>query len=500
MVGKKLGILFLFSVVLAFFAGYFSSRVLPEFSPRNTQDIFEFITDSLELNYLYDLEETEKNIAFVRSMEAIVEAYASLNNDPYTRVVSSPLSVTPGSDETFVGIGVGFSFEGLNLRIGFVYLEGAAHGLLYPNDLVTGIIKDEVTILFDSLQNEDQVLALLSGTLGEMKSFLVMNPNGEIQVVNITYQAIETPSVYAVNLLEPNIGYIRIARFSSAPDSTTLGTAGLFQNLLNTLETTVLAPGGLQKTLILDLRDNPGGSLSALHNQNQSAQVPGIAQQLIRKNLDQTIFTMIPKSGVVQNFYGNLAVPKPYNIAILVNEQSASAAEVLAAALMEEGYTLYGQQTYGKGVYQNQTRITDIGDIRYSLVYTEGQWFYGDNLNVATTPLNVTPIEQTGFKSLIMPVYDGAVGFDQVSQSLSRYQSFFNTYYGLTGNQRLRTDGYFDVKTQGVFQMFQSEQELTVTGQLDLSTARKVHLLYMELSSDLSNDMQLAQLVELLRG
>jgi carboxyl-terminal processing protease len=499
-VGKKLGILFLFSVILAFFAGYFSSRVLPEFSPRNTQDIFDFITDSLELNYLYDLEETEKNIAFVRSMEAIVEAYARLNNDPYTRVVSSSLSVSPGSDETFVGIGVGFSFEGLNLRIGFVYLEGAAHGLLYPNDLITGVIQNEETTLFDSLQSEAEVLSLLSGTLGEMKSFVVMNPDGIIQVVNITYQAIETPSVYALNLLEPNIGYIRITHFSSAPNASTLGTAGLFQNLLNTLETSVLAPGGAQKTLILDLRDNPGGSLSALHNQNQSAQVPGIAQQLIRKNLDQTIFTMIPKSGVVQNFYGNLAAPKPYNIAILVNEQSASAAEVLAAALMGEGYTLYGQQTYGKGVYQNQVRITDIGNVRYSLVYTEGQWFYGNNLNVSTTPLLVTPILQTGMKSLSMPVYRGTVSFNQVSQALSLYQSFLNEYYQLSGNQTLRTDGYFDANTQTAIQMFQIEQEISVTGQLDLSTARKIHTLFMELTSDVSNDMQLAQLVELLRG
>jgi carboxyl-terminal processing protease len=499
-VGKKLGILFLISVLLSFFAGYFASRVLPEFSPRNTQDIFEFITDQLELNYLYDLEDSEKNIAFIRSMEAIVEAYANLNNDPYTRVVSSPLSVTPGSDETFVGIGVGFSFEGLNLRIGYVYVEGAAHGLIYPNDLITGIIKDDVTLLFDSLQSEDEVLALLSGTLGEMKSFLVMNPNGEIQMVNITYQAIETPSVYAVNLLEPNIAYIKITRFSSAPNASSMGTAGLFQDLLNTLESTVLLTGGLEKTLILDLRDNPGGSLSALHNQNESSLVPGIAQQLIRKNLDQTIFTMIPKSGVVQNFYGNLAQQKPYNIAILVNEHSASASEVLAAALMAEGYTLYGQETYGKGVYQNQVRITDIGDVRYSLLYTEGQWFYGNNLNVATTPLNVTPIAQTGIKSLNMPIYDGIISLDQVSQGLSLYQSFFNAYYELTGNQRLRTDGYFDQKTQSIIQMFQNEHEIAVTGKLDLSTARKVHILFMELSSDLSNDMQLAQLVELLRG
>jgi carboxyl-terminal processing protease len=500
MVGKKLGILFLFSVVLAFFAGYFSSRVLPEFSPRNTQDIFEYITDSLEEYYLYDLEESEKNIAFVRSMEAIVEAYAALNQDPYTRVVSSPLSVTPGSDESFVGIGVAFAFEGLNLRIGYVHHDGAAAGLIYPNDLITGIIENEQTILFQTLSSEEEVLGYLSGTLDETKSFLIQNPDEVIQVVDITYQAILTPSVYAVNLLEPNIAYIRITRFSSAPNANTMGTAGLFQELLNTLEETTLLSGESEKTLILDLRDNPGGSLSALHNQNEASQVPGIAQQLIQKNLDKSIFSMIPKSGEVQRFYGNLSQPKPYQIAVLVNENSASAAEVLAAALMEEGYTIYGSETYGKGVYQNQVRITDIGDVRYSLIYTEGEWFYRNNLNVSTTPLEVTPLIQTGILGISMPVYQGPVEKDQVSLSLSLYQAFLNVYYELSGLSRLRTDGYFDQKTEDAIEDFQLEHELEVTGTLNIETARKIHDVYMALTNDLSNDMQLAQLVELIRG
>lgn len=500
MVGKKLGILFLVSVILSFFAGYFSSRVLPEFSPRSTQDIFDYITDQLDEYYLYDLEETEKNIAFVRSMEAIVEAYASLNNDPYTRVIASSLSTTPGSDESFVGIGIAFVFENNDLRVNFVYKDTAADGLLYPNDLIIGVMQGSEQILFETLATDDNVFALLSGGLGDQKMLIVKNPDGLTNVVTITFQEIDTPSVYSVDLSEPNIAYLRITRFSAAPDSTTLGTAGLFQDLLNALESSILASGGSSKTLILDLRDNPGGSLSALHNQNEASVIPGIAQQLIRKNLDQTIFTMIPKNGVVQSFYGNLAQPKAYNIAVLVNENSASAAEVLAAALMEEGYTIYGSETFGKGVYQNQVRITDIGDVRYSLLYTEGQWFYGNNLNISASPLHVTPIVQTGVYALSMPVYNGLIVKDQVSLHLSAYQAFFNTIYQLEGIQRLRTDGYFDEQTEAIIERFQLEHELTVTGQLDLATARKIHEVYMELSTTMTSDQQLQQLIALLKG
>lgn len=500
MVGKKLGILFLASVILSFFAGYFSSRVLPDLGPRNTSDIFDFITSHLEEHYLYDIDDLEKNLAFVRSIEAIAEAYAALNNDPYTRVISSSLSTTPGSDETFIGIGVSFAFEGNDLRIGNVNPSGAAAGLLYPNDIVIGIRHQGNDVLFETLASTDAVLSYLSGSLGDTRTLIVENPDGIITFVDVTYQAIETPSVFGVNLLEPNIGYIRITRFSAPITDVSIGTAGLFQNLLNTLESTVLAPGGETKTLILDLRDNPGGSLSALHNQNVSSQVPGIAQQLIRRNLERPIFSMSNRKNEITNYYGNLTQPKGYQIAVLVNEQSASAAEVLAAALMEEGYTLYGMPTFGKGVYQNQIRITDIGSIRYSLIFTEGSWFYGDNLNVATTPLQVTPIPQTGYYALGMPVYQGLVTFDQVSLSLRPYQSFFNLYYNLSGGFRLRTDGYFDLKTDQVIRTFQAEHAIPVTGSLDLLTSRKVHDLYMEKISDMTYDMQLAQLVELLRG
>ena len=155
---------------------------------------------------------------------------------------------------------------------------------------------------------------------------------------------------------------------------------------------------GEGKTLIIDLRDNPG-ALTALHNQGVSSLIPGIAQQLLPRNIVAPLFTMIPRSGTVQVFEGALSQLKPYDIKVLVNEHSASAAEVLAAALQSRGgYELYGRPTYGKGVYQNQLRLSDINGIRYSLIYTEGQWYYGDSLNVSTTPLDVNLINNTGIK------------------------------------------------------------------------------------------------------
>lgn len=497
MVNKKLGILFLFSVILAFLAGFFAQRILPSTPQNNSSDMFDYIIQSFENYYYYDLEDEEIHEAFIRSMEAAINSIAEANNDPYTRLLAIPLSATPSDDEKFVGIGISFLFEDQNLRIGYVYPQGPAHGKFFPNDLIIGLRSEGNAILFKDLSSEDAVIQLLKGSLGDEKIFIVRDPLGNEHDVTITYQEILTPTAYFKNIGEANIAYIHITSFAGASE-TSVGTAAVFQDILNQLEQTILT--GPEKTLILDLRNNPGGALTALHNQGQSSMLPGITQQLLQRNLERPLFTMIPKSGTIQPFYGNLSQPKPYDIKILVNEHSASAAEVLAAVLLTEGgYELYGRPTYGKGVYQNQVRLSDIRDVRYALIYTEGQWFYGDGLNVATTPLTVNLIESSGMRNLDMPIFKQVMSVNHVYQELSLYQAFFNEYYTLTGVDALRTDGYFDEATRLKVMQYNTEKELS-GDTISLETARHIHLDYIFQSVSLDYDDELQVLIDLIKS
>ncbi|HAX03567.1 MAG: hypothetical protein A2Y45_10050 [Tenericutes bacterium GWC2_34_14] len=496
MVGKKLGILFLVSVIFSFFAGFYAQRILPSAPTSNSGNMFNYIIESFENYYYYDLDDAEIHDAFIASMEATINKIGELNGDPYTRLVATPLASGPSDEEKFVGIGVSFLFEDLNLRIGYVYPQGAAHHKLYPNDLIIGVKDGEDMIYFNDLVSDDAVLQLLAGEENATKSFIVLNPDEEETIVDITYQEILTPTAYSKDLGEQDIAYIKIDRFSGASENT-LGTAHVFQNTLNALESTLLSGEG--KTLILDLRNNPGGALSALHNQGISGELPGITQQLLMQNIESPLFTMIPKTGTVQSFYGALSQKKPYDIKVLVNEHSASAAEVLAAALQKEGgYELYGRPTYGKGVYQNQVRLQDINGMRYYLVYTEGEWFYGDGLNVATTPLDVNLISESGIFSIEMPVYQGEMSIDKVYETLGDYQAFFNVYYNLTGLAELRTDGYFDQKTRDIVFQFNTEHELN-SDHITLETARMIHHIYMDLMYDLNQDQELQTLIDLIK-
>lgn len=496
MVGKKLGILFFVSVILAFFSGYFVERILPSSPQSNSDDMFTYIVNSFENYYYYDIEDSEVHDAFIANMEATIQKIAELNDDPYTRLLAVPLNSGASDDEKFVGIGVSFVFEKKDLRIYDVYHQGAAYLKVFPNDLIVGLSIDGVTTYFNDLETDDDVLELISGQVDETKDFIVLDPDGVEKMVSITYHEILTPTAYSLDLSESDIAYLKIERFAGASEST-VGTAQVFQNALNTLEQTVLSGEG--KTLILDLRDNPGGALSALHNQGYQSLLPGITQQLLTRSLETPLFTMVPKSGEVQSYYGALSEAKPYDIKVLVNEHSASAAEVLAAALQTRGgYELYGRPTYGKGVYQNQVQLGVINNVRYYLVYTEGEWFYGDGQNVNNTPLDVSLLEASGIRNSDMPVYKEYMTYDHVYESLAPYQAFFNVYYDLSGDQMLRTDGYFDQKTKDI--VFQFNTEFNISGDaINIDTAHQVFELYADMMLDLAHDDELQTLINMIK-
>lgn len=494
---RKLGILVFFGFILTFFAGYYIESILPT-EPKTNTDTFQYIINAFENYYYYDIDDEDVHEAFISTMEATVNTLAERNNDPYTRLVATPLGTESTDDEKFIGVGMGITAEEGKLRIVNVYPHGAAAGLLYPNDVILGFVEDDVYHYFQVTDSQEAMFEKLSGELGETKQFIILNPDGIESVIPITYQEILTPTVLQKEINDPNIAYIKINRFAG-PSELSQGTAAIFQTILNELENTKLT--GSQATLILDLRDNPGGALTALHNRGSQGISPGITQQLLVRNLTQPLFSMVPKSGVVESFYGNLSEPKPYDIKILVNEFSASAAEVLAAALsVEGGYTLYGLPTYGKGVYQNTLVLQDIRGVRYSLVYTEGEWFYGDGAqNVHTDPLEVTSLDSQGIKSLNLPIYQGEMSVDRVYEALGDYQAFLNYYYQLEGAETLRTDGYFDEKTRVRVAQFNMEFEID-GDHISLETARKVHDLFQIYDQDISYDNEVNALIDLIRS
>lgn len=127
-------------------------------------------------------------------------------------------------------------------------------------------------------------------------------------------------------MIEENIGYIKILTFTDS-------TPNEFLDALSELENNKM------KGLILDLRDNPGGLLSSLQK---------VSNYLLPEG---TLFYTEKKGERIEfKTYGKgLDIP----LVVLVNENSASASEILAGAIKDRNLgTLIGTKTYGKGLIQ----------------------------------------------------------------------------------------------------------------------------------------------------
>jgi carboxyl-terminal processing protease len=498
MENKRIGIIFFASVLLAFFAGYQVQTFLVTNEPEPFLDVYAEITEALDRYYYYDLEQSEKDAAFVAQMEAIVNTYALENNDLYTRLSAIATNVQATGDESYVGLGITISSEEKGLRVEDVLFEGPSFTKLYPNDLIIGVMEASTAIYFEDLDDSTPPMSYLVGQENDVKTLIVLQPDLNEVTIDITYELILTPTAYAKEI-DTDIAYIKITEFSGYIPEVTDGTAKVFQDVLNILEEDTLIDE--EDTLILDLRNNPGGALTALHNQGTQGLIPGITQQLLIKNVETPLFSMINKIDLREDYYGGLANAKAYDIKILVNEYSASAAEVLAAALsVNGGYELYGNYSFGKDVYQNTVLLETINTIRYYLTYTEGNWLYDGDKKISEFPLDVNIIEPTGYFGISNLYYEGNLSLDQVSSSLINFQKFLNVYFELEGISMIRTDGYFDQRTADYILLFQQEADLIETSMLDRQTANHMFNLLKTYQEDLAYDNQIVQVIDYIRS
>ena len=144
--------------------------------------------------------------------------------------------------------------------------------------------------------------------------------------------------------LEGTVGYLKVRQLTQT-------SADLVKQALADLG----SQGAL--SFVLDIRDNPGGYLT---------QAVDLASLFVKSGSIVQIETKDGKS--VKSATGNVATDKP--LVVLVNENTAAAAEVLAAALQEnQRATLVGASTLGKGSVQVVRDLSFGGALRYTAAY-----------------------------------------------------------------------------------------------------------------------------------
>jgi carboxyl-terminal processing protease len=186
---------------------------------------------------------------------------------------------------------------------------------------------------------------------------LSLRRDGESLDLTITRAKITMREVTS-RMLEDHIGYVALHGFSNA-------SSVQFRNALDGL----VDQGAT--SIIFDLRDNPGGYIDAANK---------IASEFIKDGL---VFTQESEADGVKRWEATgdgVATDPAISVVVLVNNGSASASEIVSAALHERGRaTIIGQHTYGKNTVQLWDPLNNGGGVRITI----SRWFTPDHNSVA---------------------------------------------------------------------------------------------------------------------
>lgn len=191
-------------------------------------------------------------------------------------------------------------------------------------------------------------------------------------------------------------------------------------------------------------------------------------------------------------YRSTLEKPKPYPIAVLIDKGSASASEILAAALKEAGqYKLVGQATFGKGTVQNTINLADQSQIKITIA----KWLTPKEnwINQKGVEPDVE-VEQPDY------FYAAYVSSDPILERDMNNNQVRNLQVVLAGlgYDPGRKDGYFSLETEQAVKSFQADHDLPVTGRVDQQTAEKINEQLLAKVQDPRSDLQLQKAVEVL--
>lgn len=430
----------------------------------------------------------EKDAMYKGMLDGLVEAIG----DPYTTYFDYEeyQSYTDGFTESYVGIGVTISSREDYLVVEEVKKDGPADDAgVFPNDLIVEVEGESIKGM-----NFYEVRDMLIGEEGTTVNIGIIRSGYEdVIILSMPRAVIETPTVeyQVINQDGKDIGYIEVTTFGDE-------TAENFTKAIDALE-----EQGIEG-LIIDLRNNGGGHLSS---------VLSMLQDFLVDDGNYMFSTEHYVNGElhISEYEATRSEKRAYDIVTLVNENSASASEVFASSMQEQGgYKLIGVTTFGKGTMQTDQYVestctkTSIGTLDCSeadrLHISIGKWYTSDHnwVHFDGGSEGITPdiiVEKSENESLYkLFLLDGdTLTFDTVDTRVELMQKIL-----VIMGYDVRTDGYFDLATQNAIKDIQTNNTLTSDGIVNNETMNILNTALDVFQDDLANDTQLNEALDYL--
>lgn len=269
--------------------------------------------------------------------------------DPHSVYLSK--SMHEQSDDelhgSFVGIGIDYLMLDDTLTIRNVIESSPADiaGLASGDK----ILKVEERVIAGVEMTADSIVGILKGKLGESVSITCWSKKKQEEyVTDVIRDHVDLWSIPCAFMLDERTGFIKINSFTAT-------TPREFAQAIQAL----IKDQGMQD-LIIDIRGNSGGYLD-------NSVIPVLNHIFLDKNklLVYTSGTNVGKKDYESNGHSRLNIKK---IAVLIDEESASASEILAGALQDwDRAVIIGRRSFGKGLVQEELSLVNGGAIRVTI-------------------------------------------------------------------------------------------------------------------------------------
>jgi len=424
--------------------------------PEGFEKVFETYKH-IQDRYIEDIP-TEKLI------DGAIQGMLQATGDPYTSYMTPQAAneFENSIHSSFEGIGAEVTMDAGRVRV-VSPIKGspAERAGILPGDYVYTVDGESV----EGLTLTETVLKIRGPKGSTVKIEIGRDGQKDPIMIQIVRDTIPLETVYA-EVLDNNIGKIEITQFSTKTDAR-------FAE-----EFKALQQQGI-KGLIIDVRNNPGGTLdSVVKISNLLVPNQGIILQ---------VEDHLGKREVIKSELKDSKLP----VVVLIDRGSASAAEILAAALQESaGYKVVGVNSFGKGSVQTTERFADGSEIKFTIakwLTPKGTWIN----QVGVKPDYEVQLPEV-FSTPRIP-YDVTLKFDDNSTNVRSLQIMLSHL----GFDPGRVDGYFSRETEKALLGFQEKNKLSMTGvaaEKDITAITDAVVKTME-----ESDTQLHKAIEVLQ-
>jgi carboxyl-terminal processing protease len=416
--------------------------------------------DLIRNEYLYEVDRKKViDGAITGMLEALGDPYTTYLDQKQAEQFEEVLH------SSFQGIGAEVSMENGRVKV-VAPIKGspAEKAGLKPNDIIVSVNGETL----EGLSLTEAVMKIRGPKGSQARLEIVRGSSEPIEIV-IVRDDIPIETVFS-EVLEGNIGKLEIREFS-------FNTPKRFNEELANLESQGI------RGLIIDVRSNPGGLLPV---------VIDMLNQLVPKG--KTIVQVEDRNGNREKTVSE-GPGRSYPIAVLIDAGSASASEIMAAAIREAaGGKLVGEKSFGKGTVQItfEKEMGDGSNIKMTVMKwltPDGNWIHEKGIEPDI------PVEQPAYFKAAPMSKKTTLKFDMTNEDVKNLQIMLE---GL-GLDPGRTDGYFSEKTAEAVRRFQEANGLPANGEVDVKTAEKIEEAITKQIRDPKNDLQLQAAVQYLK-